>query len=211
MSHPALEGPGPGPTSIPLAAIRAAITGLGIPDFDRILRITIDSEWVDVQWADPTGLQFGARYPVRSDGVECPSCHQPAGRSHTDYCPLRIREQVFAGRPYDPERDPALNLDGEPLDRTTQPATRTSQAGACSSCGRDYDMRPTATCTEPEGHDDPHPEPAAEPWVDNGCRCPDDHNHQPGCPALPPLVGDFGPHLRDACPNRGICRLHAIT
>ena len=29
--------------------------------------------------------------------VECPQCHQAAGRPHTDYCPLALREDVFAG------------------------------------------------------------------------------------------------------------------
>lgn len=28
---------------------------------------------------------------------------------------------------------------------------------------------------------------------------------------LPRLEGDFGHHLREACPDKGICRLHAIT
>lgn len=30
-------------------------------------------------------------------GVECPQCHQTAGRPHTEYCPLAIREDIFAG------------------------------------------------------------------------------------------------------------------
>jgi hypothetical protein len=29
--------------------------------------------------------------------VECPQCHQPIGRPHTEYCPLALREDVFAG------------------------------------------------------------------------------------------------------------------
>lgn len=82
-------------------------------------------------------------------GVECPQCHQPAGRPHTEYCPLAIREEVFGQldgvaqpccRALFDENHPAalLGAHHEPtcsrymgrratISQTSQPATRTSQ------------------------------------------------------------------------------------
>lgn len=78
-------------------------------------------------------------------GVECPQCHQAAGRPHTEYCPLAIREEVFAdpthGRIDRDIQDQVDEMNPTSLgqrvaientiqdrrDQTSQPATRTSQ------------------------------------------------------------------------------------
>lgn len=97
--QPALEAPR---DSIPIALIREAIeAGLGIPNPDNISSISITfggraSGQVNVIRIGKHGA-FGETYAIDRSTVECPQCHQEAGRPHTDYCPLRIREEVFAG------------------------------------------------------------------------------------------------------------------
>lgn len=153
------------PASITTTALRAAVAGLGIPDYDHISMILIGPEYVVAQWVDPTGFETSRRYPVvEAPGVECPQCHTPVGRPHTEYCALRIREEVFG--------------------QASQPARL---AGQCLLCLNDFDERPGPACATPEMHDDPTRQTVADVaaeigWVDDGCRCPNPQQHQPGCP-----------------------------
>jgi hypothetical protein len=78
-----------------------------------------------------------------AQGVECPQCHQAAGRPHTDYCPLAIREDVFG--------------------QTSQPATRTSQPHTEARCGfRSLDNTDLICTYPPHRVDKPHS------WQDGG-------------------------------------------
>lgn len=48
-----------------------------------------------------------------AQGVECPQCHQPAGRPHTDYCPLQLAR--------DPWDTTSREYPGQPHIRTNEP------------------------------------------------------------------------------------------
>lgn len=67
---------------------------LPIESAERTLDLTrlIGIKWGD-KMIDPAEVEF-VLTPLPT--VECPECHQEAGRPHTDYCSLALREEVFA-------------------------------------------------------------------------------------------------------------------
>lgn len=121
---------------------------------------------------------------------ECASCHAPEGREHTEYCK----------RP-DPWTAPLAGIEVRPRRDAVDQADDAAQTKLDAVAGPEVQILEPGSIVEPE------------PWVDNGCRCPNPEHHRPGCIAATtaPLEGDFGHHLREDCPDRGCCILHAIT
>lgn len=102
--------------------------------------------------------------------VECPQCHQPAGRPHTDYCTLAIREEVFAdpshGRIDRDIQDQVDEMNPTSLgqrvaientlqnrrDQTSQPATRTSQPASTARDNEHHQWLHALDTTIPTEH-----------------------------------------------------------
>lgn len=59
-------------------------------------------------------------------GVECPQCHQAAGRPHTEYCTLQLREEVFAASSPSLIDQVIQDQHQQALGQTSQPPTLTS-------------------------------------------------------------------------------------
>lgn len=156
--------------------LRAALAGLGIPDHDNISAILIAPEMTVVQWTWPDGLTTSTLYPVvDAPTVECPQCHQPAGRPHTEYCPLRLREEIFAGNALIPSEAFVVPLDECSLGECpyTRPHYHRGDDEVVFTDTGAHLNQDTGVLTPGDGV-----------WIDDGCRCPNSHDHQPGCPAL---------------------------
>lgn len=173
--------------SIPIALIREAIENtLAIPSPDNISALSItfnggSGGQVNVIRAGKHG-PYGETYAIDRSTITCPQCHQELGRPHTEYCPLRIREEIFAGI--------------ENAEYPGQPGTRifTSLEHTLIVDGRSTTHLRTLCKPEYCGSQPTTEETAealnaqlaaATSFVDDGCRCPDRDNHAPGCPALP--------------------------
>lgn len=108
----------PPSNSIPIAHIRAAVDSLGITDFDNIRAIHISPTRVMVVHLDALKQEQATSYRVdRSPLVECPQCHTPIGRPHTEYCTL-APDQVWDGvLPDDPWTRPLDGIEVRPARR----------------------------------------------------------------------------------------------
>lgn len=167
------------PRTIPRATLEAAISSLGIDiPFSEILSIQMGPRSVTVH----TFPNFDALHWRIVD--ECPSCHTHAGHPHTDYCHATENAAV---------------------------AQRAAELITVPAASYPFDSGKTPYHQQQAAHDPQHtcdarcdwPYPAAEPWVDNGCRCPNPNQHRDGCPALDetctcPTDADVTPQMRTA-------------
>jgi hypothetical protein len=165
------------PRTIPRDTLESALQALGvdIPMADILSVQLLPRRVIVLTWPD---------FELHTWRVvdECPSCHTTAGHPHTEYC-LSPKAGIRAQRV------------GPAFARTCRVCGCTDEAacpGGCAWVPGEPDL--CTACLPNHGHaasraltDLLAPEP--EPWVDNGCRCPNpDLRHLEGCPAIdPPL------------------------
>lgn len=200
--------------TIPRTTVAAAFKSLGVDvEWDLVIQIKIEPTDVTITFA-PNGDVKKWRMVD-----ECPSCHTHAGHPHTDYCKSPAAQMESLVGDIVDLAEAATWDDVEPR-RCRYPNAdhgdgRGCQHEDCPKCGNPNEDGPDPVALADDQEQDLVDAIAAEPepWVDNGCRCPNPEHHRPGCIAATtaPLEGDFGHHLREDCPDRGCCILHAIT